>query len=272
MSGLKVKLARGLYGPDHADGPSVGPDVVAVKRAVARGFTSLYGWADFDQTYNRRLVAAVRTIQKSHGIVATGNYGAETHALLTATRRAGVSTQWAFDAVAINLMEGEWEELHKPPPTPPDVLVRAAMVDFMDRALVNAGRWHYSQRRPMQFLGVSPDLTHFNDCSEGVTEVYMWARLATGVLVPDPNGRGFDGWGNTDTQWAHGSSHRVSGFYDVGDLALYTAHHGHVTICLEAGNDDTAVFWSNGSERAPNTTRLRYRTDLRGVVRPGLVP
>lgn len=270
--GVQVKLARPLHGPGKANTPTVGPDVVAVKRATARAFPELFSWADFDQIYNARLKEAWRQIQREYKVVpVSGNYGAGSHRLLTARRRAGHPGEWAWDATAINLMEGEWKHIHNPP-MPPIARVEAAMVDYMSRTLANAARIHYAQRRPMTTLGLAPERTMYNDCSEGATDIFYWARMVTGIQVPDPNGRGYDGSGNTDTLWGFNESRPVTdGRYMIGDLVLYS-NPGHVIVCLQAGDRNTAVFWSNGSESAPNTTRLFYRNDLRGVVRPRLVP
>lgn len=271
--GVQVKLARPLHAATKTKPASVGPDVVAVKRATARAFPELFSWADFDQVYNERLQTAWKAIQREYKIVpVTGNYGTGSHRLLTGRRRAGHPAEWAWDATAINLMEGEWKKIHIPP-TPPIEIVWAAGINYMNRALANAARWHYFQRRAMVNLGRKPEETEYSDCSEGATEVYFWTRLVTGILVPDPNGRGYDGFGNTDTLWAFNENRQVTnGQYEVMDLALFTAHGGHVIVCIQAGDRNTSVWWSNGSEAAPNTTRIYYRPDLRGVVRPVLVP
>lgn len=266
--GAVVKLAR----PLHLG--MVGPDVLAVKRATARAFPEVYSWADFDQVYNKRLLTAWKTIQREYKVVpVTGKYGSGSHRLLISRRRAQHPGQWAWDQTSINLMEGEWKHVHTPP-TPPIERVYAAMVDFMNRALANAAREHYLQRRAMTTLGLSPEHTMYYDCSEGATDVYFWPHLVTGIRVPDPNGRGFDGYGNTDTLWTHNASRQVGhdGPFSIGDLGLYYGHGGHVIVCLVPGDRQTSVWWSNGSESAPNTTRIYYRPDLRGIVRPVLIP
>lgn len=267
----RLKLARPLYGPSHPKGPTAGPDVISVKRATARAFPDVFPWADFDLVYNKRLEDAWRQIQgDQHISPRSGQYGKLSHELLRAQRRDGYPTEWAFDAIAINLMQAKWEDIHNPPPDP-EAQVKAACVDFMRKALTAANLWSYSWARPMSALGRDPRLKQSSDCSTGVTEVLYWAKMVTGVMIPDPNGRGWDGYGNTDTLWAANSSRIVTGTYEVGDMALYWAHLGHVTMCMEPGGPGSAVWWSNGSSSAPNTTSLHYRTDLRGVVRPRLV-
>jgi len=268
----RLKLARPLYGPSHPKGPSVGPDVVSVKRATARGWPDIFPWADFDQIYNGRLEKAWRVIQAKNGIAPTsGQYGTLSHDLLRHKRRQGYPLEWAFDAIAINLMQAKWEAIHNPPPSPEE-FIKATLVDYMRRALAAAALWHYEQWRPMQNLGVNPDKRETSDCSGGVTGAFYWARMVTGLLVPDPNGRTFDGYGNTDSLWAANSGRRVtSGMYEVGDLALYWAHNGHVSMCMEPGDSGSSNWWSNGREAAPNTMSLYSRSDLRGVLRPKLL-
>jgi hypothetical protein len=267
-----LKLARPLYGPAHPQGPSQGPDVVSVKRAVSRAFPDIFPWADFNPTYNLRLERAWRTIQHAHGIDSTGQYGTLSHAFLTHQHRADHPHEWAFDAIAMNLMETKWEAIHHPP-MPPIEKLKLAMQDFMQRALNSAWNWHYSWQRPMTALGRPPEQKQYSDCSTGATEVIYWGKMVTGIPVPDPNGRSWDGIGNTDTLWATNESRRVHDRYEVGDLALWTAHGGHVAICMEPGSFSSAVFWSNGSESAPNTMYLTQRMgDYRGTVRPILVP
>jgi hypothetical protein len=266
----RLRLPRPLYGPSHPKGPTHGPDVISVKRATSRAFPDVFPWAEFDQVYNGRLEKAWRQIQGDvHIEPHSGQYGKLSHELLRGMKRNGHPNEWAFDATAINLMQAKWEAIHEPPDSPED-RVKAAMVDFMRKSLAAASLWHYSWTRPMRALGRDPRLKQSSDCSTGATEVLFWARMVTGVLIPDPNGRGWDGWGNTDTLWAANSGRRVTGTYEVGDMALFWAHLGHVIVCLEPGSSQSALWWSNGSESAPTTTRLNYRSDLRGVVRPRL--
>lgn len=270
---LVLRLPRPLY-PETAERAAThGPDVVAVKRATARAFPSIYPWADFDQVYNARIERAWKSIQASCGIApARGNYGAQSHKLLEGLHSVGHPTQWAFDQTAINLLAGEWKVIHPPPD--PLAVAHAAMADFFNRSIAVASSWHYRMFRPMQYLGVPPERVHYNDCSEGATEAFFWVRAVTGILVPDPNGRSYDGLGNTETLWGTNVSRLLphDALFEVGDLALFTAHGGHVIACMEGGTWDTAVWWSNGSEAGPYPVKVYYRSDLRGIVRPIIVP
>jgi Putative peptidoglycan binding domain len=101
-----VPFPRPLYPPSHAEGPVPDDvDVVAVKRAIARA--GFFPWNSFDDTYNENFaMKGVKPFQQANGLSATGNYGEKTHEKLRNTRRKGYPTQWAFDAVSINLMKG----------------------------------------------------------------------------------------------------------------------------------------------------------------------
>ena len=168
-------------------------------------------------------------------------------------------------------MKTKWEAIHSPPLTPGE-RVRTAMADYMRESIRFAHLWSYRQERPMRNLGLTPNRPQRSDCSSGATAIYFWARQVTGIMVPDPNGRGFDGFGNTATLWSANSSRRASGNYEIGDMALYWARGGHVTVCMAPGDAASSVWWSNGSQRAPNDATLYYRSDLRGVVRPRISP
>lgn len=144
--------------------------------------------------------------------------------------------------------------------------IREAITDFCLRSEANEERWHYTQKRPFTGLGVVPELTHENDCSSYAILAYYWARVTTGLKVPDPSGYAYAGYGNT---WDNLDGHpRVtSGNYLVGDLAHYD---GHVTICRKAGDADSSVWSSFGTEFGPDGLRLYYRGDFLKVVRPEL--
>jgi peptidoglycan hydrolase-like protein with peptidoglycan-binding domain len=75
-----VKLKRPLYGPDHAQGPSRGSDVVAVKRGLSKVEDDFFPRPanGFDDAYNAKTVDAVKVFQKLNGIKATGHFGQAT--------------------------------------------------------------------------------------------------------------------------------------------------------------------------------------------------
>lgn len=260
-------------GNKQAKKPTVGPVVVGLKRTVSRIRPDLVPWTDFDPVYNRRLAHGLAVIQRDHDILGTGQVGEKTFRLLQHLHRQGHPHELAMDNVAIHLFEDEWARKH--PPELPIQKVYDAIVEYWEGLLTYAEIWHYLQRRAMTTLGRAPHAGGRSDCSEATTASKYWARLRTGVYVPDPNNRGFDGYGNTDTIWATNRVRRVySGQYLVGDNGIYGPEWRtrHVVECIVAGTSSTAVWGSNGSESAPNEVRLFYRGDLLGVVRPILIP
>ena len=98
-----------------------------------------------------------------------------------------------------------------------------------------------------------------------VIQAYHYAGRKTSLAVPDPSKQDYTGYGNTD--YYEDDHTHVTAPYKVGDLAHYS---GHVTLCRRAGDAQTAVFSSHGSEAGPIPTSLHYRSDLRFVVRPPL--
>lgn len=266
-------LARPLYGPSSPHGPVKGPDVFAVKELASRVLgPDVWPRANFDQHYSRRFETAVKVANKHAGVAQTGQLGTATFEWMRTAPCWDKPGEWAFTPREAAILKAEWPAWHAPHLSPIEQ-VQLAMVDFGVRSIKAAAWWHYWMGRPMEGLGRKPELEQESDCSTGATEFFFWARLATGILVPDPNGRGFDGFGNTDSLWAANVSRRVlNGSYQVGDLALFWNHGGHVIICIEPGDASSSEWWSNGSEKAPYNVTLGYRGDLRGVVRPRLVP
>lgn len=119
----------------------------------------------------------------------------------------------------------------------------------------------YSQVVRMQIVRQKihlPPLTRFisEDCSSSVTGLYWLAGL------PDPNGRGYDGYGYTGTLAAHGRIVWHLGdslaLLRPGDLVFYGGGfpHHHVTMYLGAGR----VF-SHGISTGPFNLPVQYRAD-----------
>src|SRR5262245_204453 len=114
-------------------------------------------------------------------------------------------------------------------------------------------------------FGVSPDVEQDADCSSHATQSYYFAG------APDPNpGENYSGYGYTGTLI---NNPKVGSPYEVGDLAIYGTSYGnttHVVTCFQAGSSSSARWCSHGSEAAPYSVALYYRSDLLAVVRPGL--
>lgn len=244
--------------------------VIALKRMVSRARPDLFPWRLFDDAYNERLRVAISKIQVAHGIQGTGNTGLPTFRMLLGLPRAGFPGEHSYDAAAIHYLEDAYGALH-PVETPAEKAAKA-IANYCLLMENYRARWHYLQRRPMQTLGVPPASGGWSDCSEFCTTAFYWARKTTGVYVPDPNHRGYDGLGNSQTLYQ--SNPHVTGHYEVGDIAVFGPSYQtkHVTICRLAGNDSTSIFTSNGSEAGPLPCRPKYRSDFLCVVRPRLAP
>ncbi len=253
------------FGPSNPRGPMKGPTARALKRAQIRMGRFEGDLSDLDPHYNLRLEKAMRAWQRTlPDVQDSGQYGLGSWNALRAARvppgrpHAG---EYALDAVCLTLLREEAKEAAEP-----DVGdIRAAMSDFMLRAQTNEGRWHYSQRRPATGFGVAPELEHWNDCSSYAILIYHWARERTGILIPDPSGYGYGGFGNT---WDDLDGHpRVAGSYLVGDFAHYD---GHMMICRKAGDSNASIWSSFGQESGPEARQLFYRDDFLFVCRPPL--
>lgn len=119
----------------------------------------------------------------------------------------------------------------------------------------NAGVLYYNQIRPMAFSLRSAMAEQRTDCSAFATLCYK----ASGA--PDPNGRGYDGYGYTGTLEPRGAA--VSAPLP-GDLAFYGNDTISSHVAVYIGDGLVATF---GSEPGPRILELRYRSDLRAVRR-----
>jgi len=131
---------------------------------------------------------------------------------------------------------------------------RAELLELMRILIHHEPQVHYIQERPMRTVKLSRhevlQKLHNGgniamDCSEAVTCLCKWAGLH------DPNGRDFNGTGNTDTIYSH--LHRYSQPWKakVGALVVFGSypHTHHVCMVAEPGHDP--LLWSHGQERGP---------------------
>ena len=103
-----LPLYRVLVGPDGKGGPSIGKDVLGVKRMLARWDPGLFSGtlATLDDVFNRRTQNAVESAQRYWGLPVTRRWDAATHKRsLRALREKGerLPIQSAWDALAISL-------------------------------------------------------------------------------------------------------------------------------------------------------------------------
>jgi hypothetical protein len=114
---------------------------------------------------------------------------------------------------------------------------------------------HYAQVRPMRNVHTAaPHFPLTMDCSESVTALCHWAGLH------DPNGRGYDGQGNTATLYAHLPHYFNPAAAMVGALVTFAVptsplSRQHVCMVLEPDEHDPLLF-SHGQERGPLAIRL----------------
>jgi hypothetical protein len=277
-----AKLIRKLHFPGSGASASHGPDVLAVKRGIWRGGRWEGPASRFDESYSRGFALGVggnvietgfAGFQRQMRFAATGVMDDESYqGLRYAKIPAGLPNagQALLDATAIALLEQAAEGGYGGSIVVEDV--RDAIADYCRRSIASEPKIHYRQERPIEAFGIPPEQGFTTDCSGHSTCAYFWAKKATGVAVPDPNGRNYDGYGYTGTLI---NNPEVLAPYQVGDLGLYGPSYSassHVVTCYVAGNESSAGWCSHGSEGSPSHVKLLYRSDLLCVVRPRLTP
>lgn len=129
--------------------------------------------------------------------------------------------------------------------------IRAAITDYCIRAEAARLNRGYSQRRPGLGYGLEPEHVQIDDCSMFDSKVIYWAGHKTKILLPDPLGYGFSGYGNTETMQEHLKHAAPIDKYLVGDIALWGPNSWdthHTAICRKAGTRKTAIFTSHGHQ------------------------
>lgn len=136
---------------------------------------------------------------------------------------------------------------------------RQELARLMDYTYRHRARIHYLQRRPMRSAAMhswhlleqkiqSPAGVSW-DCSEGVTVLCHIAGLE------DPNGFGYDGWGNTGTMLHYLEHYSNPRRAKVGALVVFGPGRGdHVCMVRQPGPNP--LLWSHGMERGPIWIRL----------------
>lgn len=147
--------------------------------------------------------------------------------------------------------------------------LRAELKKLMTETLADHSHWSYRAVRPRAV----PSAWHqgesiTGDCSKGVQFLNKW------VGAPDPMGRGYDEWGNSQTLWAHLQHLDKPADLQVGDIVTFGRNgESHAAMVLEPGSNP--LLWSFGHQGAPNTYRLaadrRPRQYLRNPL-PKYIP
>jgi len=297
------RITRTLYAPDNPNQKtqSDGKDVKAYKRMLSRA-GGFWKWQEFTTEYTDAFAhgatgptgsgPGVDGFRDALGIGdGSGTLNERVyHALLYGKVPEGSTHagEWVCDPTSETLLEEyyqAWQRDHPPPKAAPDEpekqpesaddqkkKVRNAIADYCRRSINNEPGIHYEQIRPIGCFGIPPEQGFTTDCSGHSTCAYYWARKVTGIAVPDPNDNGYNGAGYTGTLVNNPECHPN---YLVGDLGIYGSSKGdteHVVTCYDDGDGDSSKWCSHGSEAAPYSVALHYRSDLVCVVRPPLLP
>lgn len=144
------------------------------------------------------------------------------------------------------------EEPQKKPPKPTPVAhvppsKRELLHAYMAATAGNRYGWLYREIRPLK---IPPLLAKgvVADCSFGIKILCHWAG------IPDPTGRGYDGYGNSTSMFGH-LQHISLAEAKVGDIVLFGPNGSwHAAMIFTPGDDP--MLWSHGHQGAPNMYRL----------------
>ena len=232
---------------------SVGPDVEAVKRATYRALGDSHSWSEYAKNppgvrrfYGPFFARKMKQLQDILGVPETGRYDQATHERLKNRSRFRRPEEPAFDDRAADLIN-EADDLYNG-----EARVRNKIVETAFYAVTKEPWIMYSQARPMLDFAPPPNYPSSTDCSGFVT----WCYKSAGA--PDPNGRGYDGWGFTGSLWATGTPVSTNEL-KAGDLVFYgypwmSGGSAHVVVYTGGGN---AV--SHGREAGPERVNIYYR-------------
>lgn len=253
-----------------------GRDVAADQRALTRaGFRPWGKTKDGKRRYTAtgqfgpKTVEQVKAFQRAHGLTPDGVIGRMTHAALSKPRAANpygwYSWQESKDMAAVRRAIDAQESVLMSAKKVVDRIVAAALLTVRYRDQI-----HYTQG-PLRMVGVTaglfpPNFPRYADCSSH----YTWLKFQGGA--PDPNLRGYDGFGYTGTQEGHGTLYSVSDA-PLSAAVFYGYPVGHVATVVRKG-----FVVSHGSEIGPILVPSWYRRDARfarlhsNVPRPGFRP
>lgn len=221
-----------------------GRDVRALQRALRRaGFRPRS--ARITNLFDADVDAQLRAFQTARGLEVDGVLGPDSYAALGPF----------YDARGRWLVAKAAEVLARAPETVRERIVAAAKLGYDHRDEIA-----YSQELDKRMEGVRkglrpPAFPRVEDCSSFVTWCYFAAD------APDPNGSGYDGFGNTDTQLEHGVEVDLASAR-LGDLVFYGSPNapdrvGHVAVYV--GNGQVV---SHGSPPGPLLLAADYRPPL----------
>ena len=265
---IVMPLKRPLYPPDSGHEMSIGVDVKAVKRPVARlGFWQM---GEFDLEYNKNFAhginkkvkakSGVAGLQRWLGIQPTGWWGEDTHnAVLNLRIPKGLPHDYelAWDRFGLAQYRGYEDK------SDAEKIVEA-IFDEWKRQVAHAGGIHYNNKiRPVPAIRLKwlPPRSDFSiDCSGD----FIYCALVGGARSPDAV-YGFGGGGNTESMQNCGfriselellkycKDHYVAAFY--GPQSWNTVH----MVAVENHQN----VYSMGRESAPeHWNGIHYRGDF----------
>lgn len=222
---------------------SKGRDVRALKRALRRAGHWPKG-ARVSNVFDEDTDKAVRAFQRATRLEIDGQVGDDTFGAL-------LRHYDAYSKLLVDQVRKRMTKLANPSGKRQRI-VAAAFVGYTNR-----DRIHYTQdARRMQGVreGIRvPRFPEFEDCSSFAT----WCYWVAGA--PDPNGRGYDGFGYTGTQIGPGKQVTEP---RPGDLVFYGWEPAprncprHVAVYVGNGR-----VVSHGSDTGPHLVTMDYRTD-----------
>jgi cell wall-associated NlpC family hydrolase len=228
-----IPLRRGIKQGMH------GKDAIAVKRALSKaGFVR---WGGFTPIFGPFAARALKKFQRKHGLLVSGAYTRQTHVKLAPY----------FDAYGAFLMG----QIPRPRVGDTrDKIIAGAMLLYNNRVRVHytmSGKRMQGVRERLR----PPKYPEWEDCSSS----YTWCFWQAGA--PDPNGRGYDGFGYTGTLAQNGRRITLDQA-QPGDAVLYGSGppYQHVAMYLGKGK-----VWSHGSENGPYILPIDYRGDRREI-------
>lgn len=215
-----------------------GKDVAAMQGALQRAKARPYRATGSFAAPTR---FQVKKFQAAKGILQSGVYGPKTHEAL-------IPYMSAYQILLFNEVN---DILH---PDTRHRILNAAWQGYLKRDQI-----HYTQG-PLRMSGVRdkillPNVPPYEDCSSFATWCYWIAG------APDPSHFNYNGYGNTGSQWPHGTP-VTRATAKLGDLFFYGWLNGepdHVSIYI--GNDNVV---SHGTEDGPSLQAWNYRTDFIG--------
>lgn len=218
---------------------STGRDVIGAKRAIWHG-NGLKVPVNATQKFGVTAEAELKKFQKAHRIDNDGVLGPTTLKVLAPY----------FDQYAFMLYEG-----YKPGSNHQDRIVAYAWWGYNNRGAIG-----YAEFRPMQYMFDLQHLPLNEDCSTFSTKCYK-----AGDAI-DPNRMGYNGYGNTSTQRAHGTVISVASCLPA-DLAHYN-NPEHVAVIVRGGSNAAVI--SHGSGIGPLFLPIHYRS-LYEVMRYSMI-